>query len=217
MPVLKYKSVDANKVELLKPLKSDGIYYSEIRYSGEPLVIQTPSLKISNNVIGFNLVNRGYLFTLLEELSNKVVEIVYTNSKVFFNGREFSEKRITQSLQKITEISDSGIALIKNVIIPENIKFYDDSKNEISTCSLPVEGSCILHINRVIFDKKTIRIPIEISHIKITPEKKKILDCILEDSDYDEISEKIPEEISEEIQELNVIVKDFDNLEFFED
>ena len=140
MPVLKYKTIDPSKIGMTKPIKYGGVYSSDIFYTGaesggrsgtegslnEPLVIQTPSVKINSGgtSLEFKLVNKGYLFTMMEDLSEKIIDIIYTNSKLFFNGKEFSEKRIRQSLKKIAGVSDSGgVAVIRNTHLSKNVKY----------------------------------------------------------------------------------------------
>ena len=194
MPVLKYQDVDISKVGIGLPIKEKGaVYYSPLTYtegiSGNALVFQTPAVVLETNPLRatFQLVNKGYFFTLLEDLQNRVVDRIYTNSKKFFNGKEFSEDRIRNSLKKIIVIDEAGAVTVNGLEFDKNVKFFDSFKDTLaqSDVSFPVQCSCIFSIDRVVYDKRDVLVPIKITHVKVsaTANKKKVLDCILGDSE----------------------------------
>src|SRR4029078_6618977 len=225
MSVLKYKVVDAAKISVGDPVKKDGVYVSALLYDGAPgLTFQSPDVTIFQDHLEFKLINKGQLFTLFEDLENRIVDRIYTYSKQFFNGKEFSTKRISQSLGKLVNLDDNGITKVPNIRIDSKVNVYDNFGDRTKLPNFPLYGACIVSLDRIIFDKKNIRVPIKITHIKIKNEldKKKDLECILDDETEAEGgsgsgAKSVSKKNTEDPQELDTVVKDFDNLEFFEE
>ena len=95
MKPIKYKNFNASYVELGAPVNKK----SEIKYNGGSLQIQTPLVTInSTDSITFNLKKKGQLLSCFEELHTKLVEIIYLNSKEFFNGKIFKEDHMLNNL-----------------------------------------------------------------------------------------------------------------------
>lgn len=225
--VLKYKEVDVSNLKLGTPVKIGGVYMSKVSYGEDrsDFNIQTSLIELSDNrTIKFNLVKKGQLFTCFEDIYNKLVDILYTNSNVFF-GKSFSEKRIQDSLTKIVSIDDNVVNFTDNLISYEkDIKVYNYFRDiiDFNDSIFPVNAIVIMNIDSLQFKGKTIKPIIKITHIKIdySSNKKKITTCILNDSssetsDTEECGKQC--ESKNEQDELDVIVENVDSDNYFDD
>jgi hypothetical protein len=227
MRVTKYKSVDIDQITISKPIKQDKEYVSQILYKDEPFFIQSPVIDVvDTNTVQFKLVKNGQLFTLFEDTYNRLVNLVYVNSKDFFNGKAFTEKRVLDSLKKLV-ILDTDTATVQNCVILESVNVFDAFKDK-SHLEFPLRGSVIFNVKSLRFVGKSIICDIIITHIKMDySAKKKISECILgteldqvdilEENLDDLVLESINDSINdtEEIDELDTIIENQDSEDFF--
>lgn len=202
MSATTYKNIDIEKVNLSKPEKNHkGVYESKIVYDNEEvkLLIQTPNLTVeSDKCISFKMVDRGVFFNLLEEFDEKIIELIYKNSKIFFNGKSFSENKIRESYEKTVEIDKQGKVIMNNVEFNTNMKIFDAFKEEVSLPSFPFETKTILHLDSVKFVRNKIIPCVKVCHLKLCIVKKKINECILEDElEPEVVKEPEPEFLSD--------------------
>lgn len=190
--VNKYRDVDVNEINLRVPEKQGGRYSSQITYKSGDFYMQTPSgLEISSDgKVNFTLVKKGEFFNALESITEKVADIISNNSEKFFKGKKFSREYIINAVNKVVDLDDNGQGFLNNSKISSECKVYDHL-NELTTDSeFPLSGAVILHFRSVEFVKKNIKINVEIASIKTSLEKKKLDDCILEETEgNDEIKE----------------------------
>lgn len=197
-----YKNLDVSaSLKISKPKKVNGIYQSDTSFK-----VQTPELTVDLEAssITFRMIKKGKFVTLLEELENKIVSTIYNNSTDFFNGKTFTENKIRDSLEKLFTLDNEGLVTLNNVTIPSNLKVYDHF-NEL----LPqgqsigkVAGVCILQVGSVQFVKSSIKVNITLTHLKLSVEKKKLTECILDDV------EESPEIVPVIVEESHVIVEE---------
>lgn len=213
MTLLKFKDTDVKNISICKPEKIHGIYKSKILYCEEPFLIQTPELEFDENCCKFNMINNGQFFSLLDNLTEYIIEYIYTHSKEFFNGKEFSENRIRTSLKKIVEVDNNGNVEFQAKSC-NDLKVMNIFNEEINEYSFPLKGKCIIKISEIHYNKKDFIVSIPIKCIKLSTKKlKKNIDIDLEETET--ITEKI-EDITEKIQEeLETIKENVDDLEFF--
>ncbi|RPJ72841.1 MAG: hypothetical protein EHM20_13220 [Alphaproteobacteria bacterium] len=237
MSILKYKSVDISKVNIGAPVKTGKTHYSAIHYETDSsLIFQTPEIILEESSTSvqarFQLINKGYFFTLLEDLQNRIVDRIYTNSKTFFNGKEFSEDRIRNSLKKIFVLDDNGEVIISSLVFDENVRYFDSFRDHLPTKpEFPLRCVCIFSVDKVLYDKRDIVVPITVTHVKIGKflNEKKVRECILDDYTEEEVSRSEANETCTSTtsssnscgkkgkqEELCTTVKNTDNLDFFE-
>lgn len=232
MTIVKYKDFDVSKLSILKPEKIDGVHTSSIRYgdSISTFILQTPLLNIvSSSIIQFPLAKRGQLFTVLEEIREKIASLIYQNSKDFFNGKQFSENHISSALVPLVTMDDSSLITINNIIISDTAIVYD-SFGDISTLSLPLNNAKImLKIQTISFTGRTIHVKMNVEKLQVEYKisKKKFEKCYLNESESDEetVNEMVvvsPEEIINEVDELDnlgeiKIEENQDTNDFFEE
>ncbi|HEY9703604.1 MAG TPA: hypothetical protein V6C58_14240 [Allocoleopsis sp.] len=177
--IIHYKNFDVSKMSITKPESRDSGYVSKITYEGHKLCIQTPDLCFSEGTISFKMVNKGRFFTLLEEIYEKLVDLLYTNSKTFFNGKNFSEKRIRESLKKIMVLEENGIVKLNVSKDDKNMKIYNRFKDQITYPQENFVGSCIFSFESLVFDRYSITPMIVVKCIKVTNiAKKKSKKCM---------------------------------------
>lgn len=199
---LKYSNIifDNTTLDLSIPRKINGVYTSNILYNNSSLLIQTPILNHSDHsTLTFEMVNNGNFFTLFESLSNHVIEHLYVNSKEFFNGKEFNQERITESLVKLVNVNESGQVKLNVVETGMNKKSIINILNEkIDQPAFPIQGKFILEIKNITFSKKEFRINIYIKNIKLCPKKvsKQVINFDLDLSDS-ETDDPLPEKVTE--------------------
>jgi hypothetical protein len=211
MTLLKFKETDVKNVVISKPEKVDGIYKSQILYVDEPFLIQTPELEFDENCCKFNMVNNGQFFSLLDDLTEHIIQYIYTHSKEFFNGKEFSENRIRTSLKKIVQVDNEGNIEFQAKSL-HDLKVMNIFNEEIINYTFPLKGKFIVEFAEIHYEKKEFIVSIPIKYIKLSPKKlKKEDDIFLEDVEVVEESET-KEPI---VQELETIVENVDDLEFF--
>ena len=206
-----YKNLDVSaSLKIGKPHKVNGVYQSDTLFK-----VQTPEVNVDldNNTISFKMINKGKFVTLLEELENKIVSIIYKNSTDFFNGKTFTENKIRSCLEKLFSLDNNGVITLNNVNIPSNIKVYDHFNDIVNQGTIKgnVIGSCILQLDTIKFVKSVIKVNFILTHLKLSVEKKKLKECILDDdSDVETPTEKNvnPEsvEVEPEYTEKNVEV-----------
>jgi hypothetical protein len=222
MTLFKFKDIDVANVVISKPEKIDGEYKSKILYgNNETLLIQTPELIVNDFVGGveFNMVNNGDFFCLLDNLTEKIITYIYTNSKDFFNGKEFSENRIRTSLHKIVDVDTEGIVKLSAVTAGIEFKVINIFNEEIIDYQFPLKGKCILDVSEITYHNKYFIVSLNIKSIKLSPKKLKKgipvdldeAEELCEEVDTVEVIEE-PEIIEKEIIE---IPENVDDLEFF--
>jgi len=204
---LRYKNIiiDNKTLTLSKPKKIDGVYTSNISYNENPFFVQTPVLnQLDSNTLTFEMISNGDFFNLFESLSNHIVEFLYVKSKEFFNGKEFNESRINESLVKITSVNELGHVKINVNKSDSEVCIVNILNEKVEQPSFPFLGKFILHIKNITFSKKEFKINIYIKNIKLC--KKKVyskinFDLDLSDSDSEENSiEKQKESEKQQLQ-----------------
>lgn len=218
--ILKYKTVDVSHVSLEKPFKINGVYTSKVLYQNDDLFIQSPVIElVSEKQIQFSLVKKGQFFTCFEELYNKIVDILYTNSDIFFK-KSFSEARIQESIPKIVNINGNMVTFGNGIVSYENdIKVYNSFKDSIlfSESLFPVNAVIIMKFDSLIFKGKSVIPIIKITHVKIdySSNKKKNSDCILNDDSSESDFEVVNKTVQSD--ELDVIIQNRDSEDYFDD
>jgi hypothetical protein len=200
---IKYKNIviDNQTLKLSVPKKINGVYTSNISYGENPFFVQTPELKqLDSNTLTFEMINNGDFFNLFENLSNHIVEFLYVNSKEFFNGKEFNEARINESLVKITSVNESGQVKL-HVADSVEVCIVNILNEKVKQPISPFSGKFILHVKNITFSKKEFKINIYIKNIKLC--KKKVysqinFDLDLSESDSEENSIEKQEELLEQ-------------------
>lgn len=221
MTLFRFKDVDVANVVISKPEKIDGEYKSKISYGDDDtLLIQTPELIINDgngsNKVEFNMINNGDFFCLLDNLTETIITCIYTNSKDFFNGKEFSENRIRTSLNKIVDVDTEGVVKLNATTAGIDFKVINIFNEEIIDYKFPLKGKCILEISGITYHKKDFIVNLNIKSIKLSPKKlKKGIDVELDETEVSE-GEKVEETEVEQIeQEIIEIPENVDDLEFF--
>jgi len=214
---LQYKKVFYEKISLGKPSKDkSSMYISKIFYLDKCVNIQTPSLNISKDYVSFKMVKKGEFFKLLEEIDEKLIQNIYLNSKLFFNGKNFTEKKIREAFKKSFKINTSGEVVMTTTVLNDGVKVYNNFKEFIQNPEFPLTGKCVLNLKDVVFHKNTITPRYIITHIKVDLVKKKIFDCVLEE-DSEVENEAIKEVENEAIKEVeNEANKEVEKMEQLE-
>ena len=203
MAIIKYKLVDIEKIYVETPVKHDNMYEGKITYNGNDFNIQTPVVTVNDTNVTFGLVNKGQLFSVLEEIHDRLIDILYKKSKKFFNNIEFNEARFRSSFEKIASIDDNGVVNISNIKLDSNIKIYDNFKEDLDNVVFPVDAVCIINFDKLLFKRKTIILVLSITHMKVDYKtmKKKLPICILDDSDKErEEKERLEREEKERLE-----------------
>jgi len=200
--IVSYKKINIDNIVIEKPVKTkNNSYISRLSYNNDTFNMQTPSLTFNSQTnISFKMINKGVFFNFLEEFDEKIIELIYKNSCLFFHGKKFSENKIREAYQKSFEIDNQGLVNLKNCCFVQNIKVYDSFKDITSMPEFPFEGQSILNFHSLMFIKNKITPCFYISNIKIPITKKKISECIFEDEEVEEIPK--PKEIQEPEQDL---------------
>ncbi len=196
-----YKNLDIiSSLKISKPQKVSGSYQSNTSFK-----VQTPEVTVDldNKTISFRMIKKGKFVTLLEELENKIVSTIYNNSTDFFNGKTFPENRIRNSLQKLFTLDNEGIVTLNNITIPDNLKVYDHFNEVVpSGTNGKVSGVCILQLDTIKFVKTSINVGFTLTHLKLSVEKKKLRECILDDEPENVENLETEEEPVEKITEI---------------
>lgn len=220
MTLFKFKDIHVENVVISKPEKIDGEYKSKIFYGKEeqPLLIQTPELIINGSNVSngsgveFNMINNGDFFCLLDNLTETIITCIYTNSKDFFNGKEFSENRIRTSLNKIVDVDTEGIVKLNATTAGIEFKVINIFNEEIIDYQFPLKGKCILEISEITYHKKDFIVNLNIKSIKLSPKKlKKGIPVDLDETEESEVTEQVDE--TEQV--ILEIPENVDDLEFF--
>lgn len=222
MVVLKYKCIDPKCITLGPPTKQQGqtFYSSKILYNQEEMTLQTPVITLENqNTAKFSLVGKGELFSVFEEIRERLVDTLYTNSEKFFNGKKFTESRIEGSLRRPVVINeDDKLVHLHGTKVSETVKVFD-TFNDDNSINYPSNGTCIINVKCLKFIKKDIIVEMIITHFKADykQDKKKPEECILgvvEETLEPEVEEEIDSETGPDFLELGV--ENTDSLDFFD-
>ena len=209
MQIFKYKDINLQNIVLCKPEKINDVYTSKISYKHEnttyDLSIQTPNdITYDGSNLCFSLVKKGNFFTFIEEVKDRIIEILYNNSENFFKGKKFSHDYIYQSVKNSIYIHDNGKAVVEDVTIQENCNIYDYFNDSLlDKPSLPYNGAFILKFSHIEFVKKSIKIYMEICAVKLSLEKPVIDTSFLEEPQEIEEQEPELEEVKKETGELS--------------
>lgn len=185
--VLYYKKVVPGDINILPPVKCSGTkrYESFIVYSDttEDFVIQSPKIKYnSEKGFYFSMIKYPEFLTFLEEINQKVIEIIHSKSETFFKGKTFSEEIISNAVDNFYFINNDGIVSIKS-------KFFE-------CVETPSENSLVrvmMKFEKIIFDKNKIYPFIKILKTKKSEKKNVKPDtCILSEDESTEICEISP-------------------------
>ena len=218
MQVINYKEVDLSKLVLSKPerLESEKVIYTSNLYFDKvlPCIIQTPNLIYNKKEkkLAFDLNRNPEFYSLIEQLKDRITEILYNNSEKFFKGKKFSYNWIYKATSNIIEIDCEGKANIPNIDRSDTIKIFDHFKEPVEKDDFEeYEGIFILNIKNIEFSGKSIQIKIDIDAVKLKFKREIITDvCLLEDSDSEkDINEEIPDDISESDTESLLSEQDF--------
>ena len=222
--ILKYKNIDVKNISVTTPEKINGNYTSKILYQEQQFLIQTPELEIiSDKKARFKMVNKGQFFTLLEDLEETLVENLTKNSVAFFKGKTFSEKRIRNSLRKLSEMGEDGYIYINNFSIEETASYIDFFKEKIDPPVFPYSADCMLSISDLIFGKLIFRINATIKNVKVSlkKDKKRFDECFLgENSEIEEDPVYSSDILLEDpVYSSDVLIEDLEelNLDNFEE
>lgn len=182
-----YKKIVPDHINLLPPVKDKKGYKSVIVYTqdSEDLVIQTPNVSIvadykTNKMnLSFSMLKKGEFLTFLEELQEKIVNIIFKKSETFFNGKEFSENKIRNSLKPIYTLSNEGVVNVDNILFLNDVKVDD-----IITTTEDINGGsfiAILKLDCVSFIKAEIITSIRLIRLKKCMTKTVFNECILDE------------------------------------
>lgn len=205
MTTVSYKNVNIDKIVLAKPVKKDGVYQSTTQFS-----IQSPEINIDldNNKFTFTMVKKGKFVSALEEIEEKIINTIYTNSTVFFNGKTFTENKIREAFKKTFTIDNDGIVTITATVSPY-LKVYDYFNDIAKPQSGPFTGICIFQLNPIRFVKSEIQASYSLRFVKLPMTKKKSTDCLFDDEP--EVKEDVKQEeqqATEEVKEDTVQPED---------
>jgi hypothetical protein len=217
MTVISYKQINIKDISISLPIKGTDGYSCGILYNNEPLIIQTPVLNFSETETSFNMIDNGQFFSLFDNMTNHFIENIFVNSKKFFNGKEFSENRICNSMKKTVETFDNGLVML--YASKTDTKFFNILNDPTEMPIFPFSGKCILVVDTIEFSKKDIKVSVYIKSIKLSSKK---LSKKKDPLDFDEEleTEIIETEIIEPVQEPEIIeleteISNVDDLEFF--
>jgi hypothetical protein len=226
MGVSRYVDIDIKGITLSQPIKEQN-YTSKILYKEQEIFLQTPVITKNGDTLEFSMVNNGKFFSFFEELNEFLIEYVYVHSKELFNGKEFSENRIRNSLHKIVEVNENVSIPIKTDPKIRIINIFNEPVSEVVE---NLTGKCIINIRDITFTKKEFFVNIYLTNMKLSPKKlSKKKDPVDLDSETEpeivepeivepEIVE--PEIVEPEIVEPEIssleIKENVDDLEFFE-
>lgn len=185
---ISYKKLKVDNIILNKPEKINGVYKSNVYYKNDDdntllLLIQTPDVEVKENSVSFTMVKKGLFLTLLEDINEKIINIIKENSKKFFNDKVFSEDKIRKSLKSLFFLNEQGEVVINNVCIDKNVEACDSFNEKCKLPEFPFQAKCILKVEAIKFVKKDIIPQLRVSNVKISIQKKKIEECILDDQE----------------------------------
>lgn len=177
MTTVSYKNLDTSKLILTKPIKKDNGYQIVTNFS-----IQSPEINIDleSNKFTFTMVKKGKFLAALEEIEEKIIKDLYTNSTVFFNGKTFTENKIREAFKKTFSIDTEGIVTI-NANVSPYLKVYDYFNDQTKAPSGPFTGVCIFQLNPVKFVKREIEASYSLRFVKLPMTKKKSTECLFDD------------------------------------
>ena len=189
MKVIQYKNFDLDQLNLEFPNKNGDTYICEFNYqNSKDFTIQSPELTINSDGVSFKMINKGQFLTLLENLYDKIIELLSFNSKDFFNGKQFTEERLRKSLKKIVSLNiDNGDVKINDIKISKSVKIFNSFMDTVSNLpETPFNCVGIIKLNNISFIKTECYLNLVITHVKLPLDKKKITECIFEDEQESE-------------------------------
>lgn len=190
-----YKNADISSIELTVPEKVKGRYFSYLSNKNGPMYIQTPTLNVvpvDEKTIRFKLKNEGQFEKLLNDFDQYVIDYISERTVQFFRGSHFSKGKIESSYVATTNNEgyfDVHVADVNNLII----KDQRDAVRKFEEIESGTEAIAILNVEGVSFTKKTIKLSLSLSQLKIYVKEQLVDWCILHDSDS-EVEEEDPEE-----------------------
>jgi len=194
MSVLKINSIDVDKIELKKPEKINNVYYSNISYNGDPLIVQLD--KVNNNKdlkdidnIKFPSIEldipkrKNKIYNFFISLDNNNIKQTISNSKDWFQKNIPPEviDQMYKRISKSTKNESNSILKFKLPISKGKIvcKSYNEKGEEINISSINENSTCsiILHIRGLKFLKQHYICDCYVSQIKL---HKKINNIIVD-------------------------------------
>lgn len=227
--LVKYSKTDFTKISLELPKKIDGVYTSDITYDKSQFMIQTPILDFNKKENSEEIIvktNCQEFISFFDSLSVNLLELLHTNSKEFFNGKEFSMERLASSLEDFVQLADIDETIENGEKGPQevnNVSFSKDIKitnifNEIILPIYPIRGKCVLHLKNITFHGKQFKSNIEVKVIKIEHKRKVNRSVLLNLDETESEEEKVESESEKEIieSETEKVEVKIDSLDFFD-
>ena len=178
MVVLSFKDqIDPTKIILEKPVKSDGKWNINLKYSEAPLLFKTSRVRFNkeSSVLMFNLQTKSSFVHFLENLEGIVINKLHENSTSLFNGRKFSLEKIQSSLNRSWDITENGNVIL-NTSCKQNVVCTDMFGEKTYFENINNNVSAVLLVKNISFTKNLFEIQFEISHLKMSRFEERPLD-----------------------------------------
>ena len=211
MHIYNIKDIDFSKIKLENPKKTNNVYYSNIIYNDNPLIVKVDDLKVLNDLsdisnkttpsIEFEILNMD-LYDFLIEIDEYNINETFNNEQDWFIDTDGNPKNIPKEmiddmykrLTKPLKLNQQPTIRFKLPVKSNTIlcKCYGDNNDIISIDSIKenTNVSCIINIRGLKFLKQHFICDCYISQIKInnyTNSTNYIIpsDCLLNnDSNY---------------------------------
>lgn len=190
--VLRYKKVIPSKISLMPPIKNSdsGCYESVVIYGGnKDLLVQTPSMSVdyTSGALDFSYSEEKFpQFSLfLTELRECVIENLFAKSEIFFRGKKFSREDLDSRISQFFYPSENKKYNLLNFKVSGEVKNIQDDLGDHS------KFTCILKIEKIIFNKHKVILESRIMKHKISNKQKFTIsdECALGDDCSDTVNE----------------------------
>lgn len=229
--IYKYGELQLNDMEISVPDKQNDIYYSIIKYKGNPFYLQTSKLDIITDCNELNSKNPSIEFEIpknnldiyntFHDLDEKLIRMTYENSVEWFKQKipldviDDMYKRICKPIKRNKNPNIRfKLPIIQNKIV---CKMYNQNKEFINVEDIKPNSNSILilHIRGIKFMRQQYQYDIHITQMKVfIPIENKFVipeECLIDEdfctlSDDEIVDEQAIREIKR-IEELKIVKK----------
>lgn len=190
-----------------------GAYFSKIRMSGEPVIIQTPKSLTKNGIhktekkiycdVMFESNKDNEFIEWINTFETTIKNLIYDKRNLWFHSNmdydsiDYHWQPILRSYKQHKRLLRCFISKKKNLYQRNNIQIYDEEENKLSLDDITPTSKIIsiLEINGLKFTQQSFQVEFLIKQIMVLKEKPLFNKCLITLNNSKRVNKQIKEEI----------------------
>ena len=190
-----------------------GAYFSKIRISGEPVIIQTPKSLTKNGIhktekkiycdVMFESNKDNEFIEWINTFETTIKNLIYEKRNLWFHSNmdydsiDYHWQPILRSYKQHKRLLRCFISKKKNLYQRNNIQIYDEEENKLSLDNITPTSKIIsiLEINGLKFTQQSFQVEFLIKQVMVLKEKPLFNKCLITLNNSKRVNKQIKEEI----------------------